>query len=253
MKYFFKDENDQYFNPLNGENELYGFDLETIEIKQYTHWLDDKLPQVKENDMVASFDLSKWTIQFLDVIFLCILKADNGLYLSLNYQLSSIPFIWNFRPCKQTKNKLFIANHFHPHYSLLSFTNQANNLEDDYKLNKYVKYHPGLTKRKFQDVFYSLDKIHTITHLFKLTNKTPFNNIIQKEGKLNLCDENIDLDKHNDVQDFFSFECNYENQYYDSCFAYGMLICGTNEIYLELDHKRIPRNKLKGFKLSNIK
>jgi hypothetical protein len=240
----------KYFNPLNEQNELYGFDLQTIDVYQYTHWLDGRLPQTLDNDCFIDFE--KYTVQFIKVIFLCVLKDDSGLYLGLNFKLYQTPYLWYYLLDKRHEHndKLYIPNHFHPYYFSLSFTNQTKQALDFYKINGYVRYNPSNKLIDFLEFFRLIDKIHPVTHLLKNFKKDEYdcNTIVQKQGNINLWLDSINLIEFQAKpgSDYFSIDYNYEpTTSYDYLQGKMILLCSTDDIYLEYSHKKILRKHLK--------
>ena len=258
MKYFFKDENDQYFNPLNGVNELYGFSVETIGVQVYTHWLDGRFPQTLSDD--CFIDLDKYTVQFVNVVFLCILQDDSGLYLDQNFCMTKTPFVWHYKPDKDNElnNKLFAPNYYHELYLSLSLTCKTKSIEDFYKLNKYINFNDICKythKFSFVELFILMDKIHPITHILKMGMKTKDGNaIVKKEGPFTLWKRHFKLDifEGSSGHDYFSNHFNFDNDdYVYSSFSHNdILICATDDVFLAYTHKKIPRNKLKSLKIS---
>lgn len=193
MKYFFQNiiknnflettQNYTYFNPVNNKNELYGFSMEIIDILKYSSWTNG-VPKVLENtdpNKVGFIDLENYTIQNLTAIFLCVLKNDKGLYLSISnlkpnvylqlYELSSKPFIWYYRPNKIIGDnsiiklgQLYIPYVNHYFFYNLTLSNIPNNKLDFYRLNNYCIYS---SSKNYLIPYNDLDKIHSISHIYK--------------------------------------------------------------------------------------
>jgi hypothetical protein len=251
MKYFFKDKKEEYFNPINRKNELYGFAVETVGLHVYTHWLDGNFPQTLSDD--CFIDLEKYTVQFIDLVFLCVLQDQSGLYLGPNFCLTNIPFVWYYKPDKydETKNKLFQPNHYHDLYLSLTFTNNTKSIEDFYKLNKYIKF-DLCSKYKFSELFRTLDQIEPITHILKLYKKNKYKGNVIVRKHLSLClwknYFKLDIFKGTIGHDYFSnhLSFDYTNEYEHSSFTHeNILICSTDEISLVFEHKKILRSQLK--------
>jgi hypothetical protein len=242
MRYFFKDANNCYFNPLSCKRELCIFNLEILEFKTYT---TRSYIEANYNDEGSFIDLDRYSIT---TVFLCIVQHEKGLYLSYDYTLSKIPCIWNF---DDDKNILFIPWYHQGFQSSLKFTNETNTAEEFYSLNGYYIYKKNnMINEEFLNLCKSLNLIEDISYVLKTPNVYDIfcNRIFHHKDQPDVW-FNLQLHSHlyEDPGDRYSFFI-YDHQIFlKSHFLSNpsIIICSNNtDIQLQFTWIHIPRVQL---------
>lgn len=246
MKYFFKDHDNDYFNPLNGMKELCIFNLEVLEFNTYTVRSYIKKVYKDEISPFPCIDLDRYSTT---TVFLCIMKHENGLYLSHNFVLSKIPCIWHF--IDDNENMLFTP-WYHHNYTSLTFTNETNTPEEFYTLNGYYVYKKNnLIDEEFLKLCKSLDKIQRISYVLKTPNAYDIfcNRIIHYKDQPDIWSKiKLKTCLYEDPGDRYSFILYSHQNFLKSQFLCdpSIIICGDNScIQLQYAWIKIPGVELK--------
>ena len=163
MKYFFL-KNNNYFNPVVNKYELTCFDIEVVNILQYSIFpFGNSKWKCNNKDKSYFIDLENSFVQYYKIIFLIILRSECGLYLNYKYELTTIPTIWNYYiNINNNISILYLPNCYSGNYFSLTFTNYPLSLYDFFSIYKYCifyEYNKKLQIKYFNMTFTKIDDL----------------------------------------------------------------------------------------------